>query len=442
MLGRLTNAGLLFVRGTPPQSSYIFKHALVQDTAYGTLLRTQRKHLHARIGGMLEEHFPETADAQPELLAHHFTQAGLVRRAIEWWRRAGLRSVARSAHSEADVQFEYALDLLGKLAPSEQRDAHELDLTLDLAVPLIAVHGFGALRVEQCALRAMELSDKLYGTPSQFAARRLAWNSCLMRQPVPRTVTLARDLIGLADENKNLARLAVARRAIGYSLLIAGEFREAGEILTQGAALADTISDREFTVYGEHPSMVCRLYGGKARIVTGFPISGAQLVEEAVARARRDGSVHSLAWALGAAAHIFQVHNEPETTARFASEAIDMAREHHLPQWIALGERCMGWAMHQLGDVEAGMNLLLQGVKRWNDTGAVLHTTQAELALAETFLRERQTERARSHLDAARAHHESYGENYLAAEIDRLEGLLLRCEHAPAEIVEEFWPNP
>jgi class 3 adenylate cyclase len=436
-LERLTNAGLLFVRGTPPQSSYIFKHALVQDTAYSTLLRNRRQQLHARIGEMLEKHFPETVDTQPELLAHHFTQSGLVLRAIDWWRRAGLRSVARSAHSEADIQFEYGLDLLRKLAPSEEREALELDLTLDLAVPLIAVHGFGALRVEQCALRAVVLSDKLCRTPSQFAAHRLAWNSCLMRQPVPRTLALARNLVELAHDDKNLARLAVARRALGYSLLVSGEYLEAGEVLTQGVSLADTISDREFSVYGEHPSVVCRAYGGQAKIITGFPTSGARLAEAAVARARHDGSAHRLAWALAVVAHIFQILNEPDTTARFASEAIDVAQEHRLPQWLALGQRCMGWAMHQLGEIEAGMSLQLQGVKRWSDTGAMLHTTYHQIALTEGFLREGQTKRARAHLDAARAHRESYGENYLEGEIDRLEGLLLRHEQAPSWIIEE-----
>jgi hypothetical protein len=109
-----------------------------------------------------------------------------------------------------------------------------------------------------------------------------------MRHPVPRTVALTQDLIGLADHDKNPATLPVAHRALGYSLLIAGEFHEADEILARGAALADAISDREFAVYGEHPSMVCRAYGGQAKIMTGFPTTGARLVDEAIAHARRE----------------------------------------------------------------------------------------------------------------------------------------------------------
>jgi class 3 adenylate cyclase len=434
----LVASGLAFRRGKPPDADYTFKHALVRDAAYSTLLRSQRQELHTRIGKVFEEHFAETVDTQPELLAHHFTQAGLTDRAIEYWRRAGLRSVVRSAHSEAGAHFGFALDLLGKRPPSEQRDALEHDLMLELAVPLIAVHGFGALRVEECALRAMALSGKLHGLPSRFAAHRLAWNSCLMRQPVPRTVALARELIALADHDKSPAKLAVAHRALGYSLLVAGEFPEAAEILARGAALADTISDHEFAVYGEHPSMVCRAYGGQAKIVTGFPTSGAQLVEEAVARARRAENAHSLAWALAVAAHIFQVHHEPQRTARFASEAMDTARDHHLPQWLALGERCMGWAMHQLGNFDAGLTLQLQGIARWTDTGAMLHLTHCEVHFVESLLREGQIGEARVHLDAARAHWERYSEAYLAAEIDRLEGVLLGHEQAAAAIVEEY----
>ncbi|MGA7532300.1 MAG: hypothetical protein WBW27_10465, partial [Pseudolabrys sp.] len=355
----------------------------------------------------------------------------------EFWGRAGARSADRSAHHEAVGHFGSALDLVGKLPPSHQRDERELELMLALAVSLIAVHGFGSIRVEECAVRAKKLSDKLSGSQNRFAAQRVAWNSSLMRQPVPRTAALARDLVGLAEEDGNPAKLAVAHRALGYSLLIAGEFREAAEILARGATLADTISEGEFAIYGEHPSMVCRAYGGQVRILMGFPESGMRLIKAAVAHARHRNNAHSLAWALCVAAHVSQSQHEPAATARFASEAIETAREHRLPQWLALGERCKGWAIHQLGDFEGGLNLLRQGVRRWYETGAALHTTHGEICLAESYLLQGDVAAARSHLSAAQAHCRSYGENYLAAEIDRLDALSLQCEGAPTEVVEE-----
>jgi len=437
-LGLLGSAGLVFARGTPPTATYLFKHALVRDAAYASLLRRRREELHARIGKVLEEQFPEIRDTQPEILAHHFTEAGLVDPAMEFWQRAGVRSVSRSAHAEAAGHFECALRLLAKLPRSSERDERDLELTLALTVPLIAVHGFGSLRVEECALRAKELSDKLHGSSRRFAALRVAWNSCLMRQALPKTVQLARELLDLADGGDDPAKLAIARRALGYSLFVAGEFGGAVELLDRGIALADTLSDHEFAIYGEHPGMVCRIYAGQAKIIMGYPQTGARLIEAAIAHARREENAHSLAWALGVAAHSSTTQYETQTAIRFASEATDTAGEHRLPQWLALGERCKGLAMHQLGDFAAGIDLQLLGMKRWYETGAVLHTTHCELYLAESFLREAQAIPARVHLERARAHRASYGEEYLAAEIERLESLLAKSAQAPAEVVEEY----
>ena len=436
-LDRLIAAGLLFRQGEPPHATYLFKHALVQDTAYGTLLRTQRQELHARIAEVLEQKFQEIVERQPETLAHHYSQAGLVDLAIKFWRRAGARSADRTAHHEAVGHFGCALDLLRKLPPSDQRDERELELTLALVVSVAEVHGFGSIRVEECAIRAKELSDKLSESQNRFAAQRLAWVSSIMRQPVPRTSALATDLVGLAEEDGDPAKLALAYRTLGQSLLFAGQFREAAELLARGAALADKISEGEFAIYGEHPSMVGRAYGGQVKILMGFPESGMRLIEASIAHARRQNNAHSLAWALGIAAFISQMQHEPATTARFASEAIEIAREHRLPQWLAVGETCKGWAIHQLGDFDSGLNLLRQGVRRWYETGAVLHTTRCEISLAESYLLQGHAEAARSHLSAAQAHRRNYGENYLAAEIDRLEAALLQCEGAPAEMIEE-----
>src|SRR5262249_25092447 len=139
---------------------------------------------------------------------------------------------------------------------------------------------------------------------------RVAWNSCLMRQPLPRTLQLARDLANLADEEQSPPKIAEACRSLGYSLLIMGQFRDADDILARGASIADTVADREFAVYGEHPSIVCRIYGGQAKMSAGFPESAVQLLENAVGIARRQDNAHSLAWALNVAAHVFTIQKE------------------------------------------------------------------------------------------------------------------------------------
>jgi tetratricopeptide (TPR) repeat protein len=259
-----------------------------------------------------------------------------------------------------------------------------------------------------------------------------------MRQPLPRTIALAGELTRLAQEDQNPAQIAVAARSLGYSLLMVGEFSKAAKILAHGAATADSIGDREFAVYGEHPSIICRFYGGQAKLSLGFPDSAVQLLEDALATARRKYNAHSVAWALSVAAHVLTIQHEAATAVRLASQALETAREHYMPQWIAIGERCLGWAMHRLGNFTTGLDLLTQGVKRWYETGAKLHTTHCELALVDCFLREDRIAEARVHLDDARAHMTNYGETYLAVEMDRLEALVLQGEQAPTEQVEEY----
>ena len=150
--------------------------------------------------------------------------------------------------------------------------------------------------------------------------------------------------------------------------------------------------------------MVCRLYGGQAKITAGFPTYGARLVEEAVVYARRGDNIHSLAWALAVASHVFQIHNEAAAAARFASEAIETARDHNLPQWLALGERCMGWAnASRRGQLRCGPEPPAKGVRRWNETGATLHTTPLRGNACREFSSGGSHREARAHQTAARA---------------------------------------
>ena len=167
-LDRLTNAGLLFARGTPPQSSYIFKHALVQDAAYGTLLRGRRQRLHARIAATLEDRFPEIVVAQPALLGHHYAEAGQVERSIDYFLRAAHQAIARSETLEAEAQLGRGLNLLASLPEGTERQQRELDLQSALVVTLMQTRGYAAPAVAETVARARQLCDQL-NHPPQFA---------------------------------------------------------------------------------------------------------------------------------------------------------------------------------------------------------------------------------------------------------------------------------
>ncbi len=435
-LRQLTDALLLFCRGVPPQSLYLFKHALVQDAAYGSLLRARRRQLHARVAAVLEQHFPDLTERQPELLARHCTEAGLIEPAIVFWRRAGAVSLTRSAHREAIGHFGRALEILGAMPEGEARDRKELDVAVAAAVPLIAIHGFGSPQVEDHTMRAKELANRIPHSPDRFAAHRALWNSSLMRQPIPKTVSLAQDLMHLARAAGDPRQLAIAHRALGYSLFMAGRLAEAADIFSHGAELADNIPDSEFAIYGEHPSTVCRVNGGWLRGLMGFSETAAHLCEAGIAHARNQKNPHSVAWALCVAAHAYSDQGEPVPALRIADAALEVAQEHRLPQWLADAHTVKGWAMCRLGDIAGGLILEEKGARDWHATGAVLHTTRWQSMLAESHLLAGDLAATTVHLAAARAHRESHGENYLAAELCRLAASLSLAEGGSSAVAE------
>jgi len=219
-LDRLTQSGLVSYRETGSAASYLFKHALVRDTAYGTLLRGRRRELHARVAVVTVERFPQLAQFQPELVAHHFTEGHDNERAAAFWYQAGQQANTRFAIREAVAHFTKGIELLSSLPDSEARNRRELEFQLALVVPLVAMHGVGSDEVEVCAKRAKDLADRCGDAHSRFAAYRFVWNSSLLRRPLAQTVALARTLMDLAREDDDAARLAIARH---YHDFLAGE---------------------------------------------------------------------------------------------------------------------------------------------------------------------------------------------------------------------------
>jgi class 3 adenylate cyclase len=222
-LDRLVSSELVFRRGVPPEAMYSFKHALVQDAAYGTLLKSRRQQLHARIAEVLDEHFPETAEGQPEVLAHHYTHAGLFEKAVEFWYKAGRQSMARSAMVEASAQLTQALGILASVPSGPDRDQKELDLQVALGAALIATKGWAAPEVEKAHTRARELCTDEGQFPQLLAAlsglfqHHLHWSSKLV----------ALDALALADRLEERWFEAELYRLKGEALLILSSERAA-----------------------------------------------------------------------------------------------------------------------------------------------------------------------------------------------------------------------
>ena len=251
-LGQLARAGLILARGVPPKATYVFKHALVQDAAYGSLLRSTRRQLHGRIARAITQLTPQIAETQPELLAHHYGQARLVDDAVAFGLKAGRSAARRSANEEAITHCTRALELLSTKPAGTERDRQELELLVALGVPTFAARGYMSADVERIYERARGLCDDVTDTPHRFTVLRGLWNSAFMRKPLALSQNLGAELLALANAQDDDTRRALACRAHGCSLFFRGEFgsawqrfREAVDLWPSGKARA------EFLVYGE-----------------------------------------------------------------------------------------------------------------------------------------------------------------------------------------------
>jgi class 3 adenylate cyclase/predicted ATPase/ABC-type transport system involved in cytochrome c biogenesis ATPase subunit len=435
-LRQLANAELIHRRGASPDATYSFRHVLLRDAAYGMLLRESRRAIHARIAEAIARLLPATAEREPQLLAWHYAGAGLADLAIAHWRRAAEQSTACFANREAIGHFDRALELVQTLPPGAKRDRLEADLRLAQIVPAIAVHGFGSQVVETCAARTKELGESLPDWPGRFAAHRAVWNSCLMRQPLPKTVALARGLLSLAKRTGDPARMALACRALGISLFTAGEQTEADAVFARGITLADNLGDTDFAIYGEDPRIICRIYRGDVQCFLGYPETGLRITEEGLARARARNNPHEIAWSLVVLAQLYTVLRDAMMADKVAAEAIDIARQHRFPQWLAFAHQRRGSALCQLGDPAQGLTLLEEGLRHLETTGTRLANTRAYCYLAEGCLLAGSPDAALTHLEAAHRHADTYGEHYLSAEIHRLHAEVLRVRGAPDMEIE------
>jgi DNA-binding winged helix-turn-helix (wHTH) protein/tetratricopeptide (TPR) repeat protein len=411
-------------------SRFRFVHALYREALYERLPAGRRVALHRRVGERLELGYrDQTAEIAPQL-AMHFERGRDFPRAIRYFKQAGQTAVARSASHEAAAHFERALALLKSLPSERARDGLEASLRLALCVPLIAIHGMGSPLVEACAEQARALCERRRDSPGRFLAHRVLWNHSLMRNPVPATLDRARELIAFSEALRRPAELAVAQRALGCSLIYNGELREADRVLGQAIALADEIADADFAAYGEHPGMVCRVFGAWAKSLMGFPDAADRLCESGIEHARRRDDAHGLAYALVTSGMVHLFQRNADAAERVASEALALSQEYKLPQWVAFGHEIKGWALCRVGDAEPGLELLEEALARLRATGAKTHSSRILANLVENYLAAGCPDRARQRLDEALAHRDAHGEHYYAAELYRLQGLMLQREGA------------
>ncbi len=425
-LGRLGDAGLVFCRGAPPASTYLFKHALVRDAAYASLLRRRREELHARIAAMLESDFPDIVEAQPELLAQHFTEAGLTEQAVAYWQRAGEHAVARSANVEAAAHFGRGIEVLRALPESTPRDEQELALQVASITPLLASRGFGSAENERATARALELSRRIGAdTPAHFWALYGANFFYHVRGEIRLARDLAHELLGVAERLQDPELLAYGHFTVGNTLFWFGELVVARSHLEQAIALYDPRRGREAAfLYGLNCASTSYFFLGRVLWHLGYPDQAVRCSQQAIAIAGEISHPFSLAGALSWAAALHQLRREVGRTLEVAEADLALTTEQIIPFFAAQAMVLRGWALVEQGRCEEGIAGLRAGIDAYRATGANLERSHWLALLAETCGKMGRIDAAQAVLRDALAEVQLTGICYHEAELHRLEGEL------------------
>ena len=433
-LGQLVASALVFQRGAPPDAVYTFSHALVQDTAHGSLLRKARQQLHAQIAGALETHSPEVIETQPELLAQHYAEAGLVERAVAYWDKAGDRSVARSAMAEAVAQFQKGLDQLALLPEIPERRQKELEFSSALGAVLNVVKGSAAPETGQAYARARELWEQL-GSPAEFVEVPCGQSRYhAHRGELDRAQSLAEDLLHLSHRRNDVAGLVMGHYSSGRNLMWVGSFASSRSHLETVLALYDPNSHHSLVRQTEiHPQLAAQAALGIVLFCLGFPDQALAQSNKAIAGARRLPHPPTLAMSMGMDALLLSIIGDDVGLEQRVDGLVAIATDQGFPFYRATGAIYRGWVKAKNADVTEGLSLLRAGSSAYCATGATVWMPLYIALLAAACEIAGQIEEAAARLDQALQLVERTGERWFAAELDRQRGqLLLRQGHPEA----------
>lgn len=369
---------------------YSFRHLLVRDAVYQRVMR--RAEIHGRVATALLERFPRVADTQPELVAHHLTEAGAIERAWLEWRRAGTRSLRNGAYQEAVHHFQRSISLHETLsARAGKQTAHvhdELGLRKDFGICLIATQGYTSGPVAENYQRALQLSSAITEREEEIPMHVLygLWGTYLVRGDREATDTFARHFHRVARSSDSLAR-HVAHSTLGARAFYRGEFAAAREHCEKAMALYEPA--HHFVLmrdYGYEGGIYSHLYIACILCFTGYPDQGLKVVSEALELSNSIGDPYARAMALGLAACVARERREPEKARRHSEALLALANDHQLIFWLGIGHCLHGWSRVAAGDTKGGAEEIRMGLATWQATGASVPGTYLRLTLVDAAL--------------------------------------------------------
>ena len=364
-LHRLAEAGLLFSRGAPPHASYLFKHALVQDAAYGTLLRSRRQQLHARVVAALEQHFADLVGRQPELLAHHLTAAGDTERAVVQWLKAGQYAAARLAHIEAIRHFDRGLGVLATLPEGRARDRRETELQLARGLSLFTTEGFLSPAAAEAYAQALELSERAGDAHYLFTAVFGLWQAANGHGRMIESRKFSNRLQQLTKDNADEELRLQAHHSAWTTCLFSGEPAAAREHCDVGRRLYNPERHRAHReLYGGHDPGACTRYmGAQAYWLLGHPDTGLAIGREGLALAERTAHPFTLGTTLAMNAVLHLDRDEPEMALQ-RIEAVEALASAQRLAFAVEPQILRGAVMTAQGAFDEAITCLRDGLSR------------------------------------------------------------------------------
>jgi class 3 adenylate cyclase/predicted ATPase len=447
-LDRLIAAGLLFQQGVPPHATYLFKHALVQDAAYGTLLREPRRALHARIAETLQSQFTEIAENQPELLARHCTEGGLIEQAASLWGKAGQRSLERSALVEAVAQLTRALNQIATLPASPALRREEMKLQVALITPLTHVKGYAAPETNAAVERARQLIEQaetlgeppddplllfsvLYGV---WVANYVAFDGGMMRE-------LSTEFLALAEKQRATMPLSVGHRLVGTSLACTGDIAQGRAHLDRAAALYNPTEHRPLALrFGQDVRVAILSNRALALWMLGHPTAALADTDQLLTDAREIGQAATVMYALFHAAHIQLFRGNYQAVNTLGEEVVALAEEKGALLWKGSGVIDQGYVSALTGKASDAVQMITAGIGLWRATGATAWMPLYRLHLAKAYSELDQFDEAWRNIRDAMSAIEDTKERWWEAEVNRTAGEItqLSPERDAAKAEEYF----
>jgi len=425
-VARLVASELVYQRGIPPDAVYSFKHALVRDAAYGSLLRDSRQQLHALIAGALQAQSGELMETQPELFAWHYAEAGQVEQSVSFWDKAGQRSAARSTLAEAAAHFQKGLGQLELLSETPERLRQQLEFCSALGAALRAVKGLAAPETGQAYAQALALWQQL-GSPSEFVEIPFGLSRYhAYRGEVDLALRLDEALLHLSRQRNDSVGLVLGHLSSGRTLMYAGRFNSSQAHLEDLLAIHDPLTHRSVvTQVGFYPQGNSQACLAVVLLCLGYPEQALAQSNAAVAAARSLDHVHSLVSILALAAAPLALVGDPALLGEWADQLVAITTERGFPAWCAIGTTYRGWVKVRHGDVAEGIALLRSGSTAFRVTGSELFAPFLIILVASACAISGQVEESLALLADALQIVERTGELWLAAELKRQKGELL-----------------